>query len=285
MPTSNMRFKLSAFGDEIADDLATQLDVLAGEGVAFLEFRAADPLSRSEEGRGAWGKNILDLTDDELERARALLQARGFGVSAVASPIGKSPLDLPREFELERLERAIAAADLFGTRLIRIFSFYVAPGQAAQARAEVLERLRLLATRAAQRNVTLVHENEKGIYGDTAERCLDLLAAIDSPALRAAFDPANFVQVGVRPMEAWQALAGYVTHVHIKDARFGDGSVVPPGQGDGEIAALLAALASVNYQGFLTLEPHLRLAGPAGGYSGPDGMRLAIRSLRALLDV
>ncbi|HEV2458715.1 MAG TPA: TIM barrel protein [Ktedonobacterales bacterium] len=264
---------MSAFGDEIADDLGTQLDVLAGAGVAFLEFR------------GAWGKNVLDLGDDELARARALLDARAFGVSAVASPIGKSPLDLPRSFELERLERAIAAADLFGTRLIRIFSFYVpSGGRRPEARTEVLERLRLLAARAAQRNVTLVHENEKGIYGDTSERCLDLLAAIDSPALRAAFDPANFVQVGVHPMEAWQVLAGHTIHMHIKDARFADGSVVPPGQGDGEIAALLAALASANYQGFLTLEPHLHFAGPAGGYSGPEGMRVAIRSLRALLD-
>lgn len=264
---------MSAFGDEIADDLGTQLHVLAGEGVAFLEFR------------GAWGKNVLDLGDDELARARALLDARAVGVSAVASPIGKSPLDLPRSFELERLERAIAAADLFGTRLIRIFSFYVpSGGRPPEARTEVLERLRLLAARAAQRNVTLVHENEKGIYGDTSERCLDLLAAIDSPALRAAFDPANFVQVGVHPMEAWQVLASHTIHMHIKDARFADGSVVPPGQGDGEIAALLAALASANYQGFLTLEPHLHFAGPAGGYSGPEGMRVAIRSLRALLD-
>jgi sugar phosphate isomerase/epimerase len=273
MPTSNMRFKVSAFGDEIADDLETQLNVLAGEGVAFLEFR------------GAWGTNVLDLADDELARARGLLDTRGFGVSAVASPIGKSPLDLPRAFELERLKRAIAVADLFGTRLIRIFSFYVAPGQAADVRTEVLERLRLLAAEAATGNVVLVHENEKGIYGDTAERCLDLLATVDSPALRAAFDPANFVQVGVHPMDAWQALTPYITHVHIKDARLADGVVVPPGQGDGDLPGLLAALARANYQGFLTLEPHLHFAGPAGGYSGPEGMRIAIRSLRALLDV
>ena len=271
MPTPDTKLRLSAFGDEIADDLETQLVLLAGEGIAFLEFR------------GAWGKNVLDLTDDELARARALLDARGFAVSAVASPIGKSSLDLPREFEVQRLERAIAVADLFGTRLIRVFSFYVAPGRATEVRTEVLERLRLLAAGAAKGNVTLVHENEKGIYGDTTERCLDLLAAIDSPALRAAFDPANFVQVGVRPMDAWQALAPYTTHVHIKDARFDDGSVVPPGQGDGEIAALLAALATAHYQGFLTIEPHLHFAGPAGGYSGSDGMRVAIRSLRALI--
>jgi sugar phosphate isomerase/epimerase len=267
-----MVFKLSAFGDEVADDLETQLDVLAGEGIAYLELR------------GAWGKNVLDLTDDELARARRLLDARGFGVSAIASPIGKSSLALPRAFESQRLERATAIAEALSTHFIRIFSFYVPEGGAADAREEVLTRLRLLADQASQTQVTLLHENEKGIYGDTAERCRDLFATVDSPSLRLAFDPANFVQVGVPPMrEAWPALAAYTAHVHIKDARFRDGVVVPPGQGDGEISALLAALARTGYQGFLTLEPHLQYAGPSGGYSGPDGMRVASRSLRVLL--
>jgi sugar phosphate isomerase/epimerase len=267
-----MAFKISAFGDEVADDLETQLDVLAGESIAYLELR------------GAWGKNVLDLTPDELARARMLLDARGFGVSAIASPIGKSSLAVPRAFELRRLERAVAIAEVFSTQFIRIFSFYVPIGGAADAREEVLARLRLLANQAAQMHVTLLHENEKDNYGDTAERCRDLLAAVDSPALRLAFDPANFVQVGVPPMrEAWPALAAYTAHVHIKDARFRDGMVVPPGQGDAEISALLAALTRTGYQGFLTLEPHLQYAGPTSGFSGPDGMRLASQSLRVLL--
>ena len=133
--------------------------------------------------------------------------------------------------------------------------------------------------------MTLVHENEKDIYGDTAERCLDILATVDSPALRMAFDPANFVQVGVQPMaEAWPLLAGYTTHVHIKDAVFVDGSVRPAGEGDGAIPELLHALATRGYRGFLTLEPHLQVAGPMGGFSGEAGMRTAVRALRKLLE-
>jgi sugar phosphate isomerase/epimerase len=263
---------LSAFGDEAADDLAEQLDVLGGEGLRYLELR------------GAWGRNVLDFDHDDLARARALLDGRGFGVSAIGSPIGKSPLSEPRAFELARLERAITAAEAFGTRLIRVFSFYVPEGQAEQHRDEVLERMRALAGRAASAGVTLLHENEKAIYGDTPERCRDLLEQVDSPALRMAFDPANFVQVGVRPMaEAWPLLADYTSHIHIKDAVFADGSVRPAGQGDGEIPALLAALAARGYGGFLTVEPHLKIAGPNGGFSGPEGMRVAIRALRGLL--
>ncbi len=266
-------FTLSAFGDEIDADLATQLDVLASEGIRHLELR------------GAWGRNVLDLDAGQLARAGALLRERGFGVSAIGSPIGKSSLDQPPAFEIERLERAIVAAEALGTRLIRVFSFYVAPGQAEGQREEVLARMRLLVERAERAGVTLVHENEKDIYGDTAVRCRDLLEQIDTPALRMAFDPANFVQVGVRPMaEGWPLLADYTTHIHIKDAVFADGGVRPAGEGDGEVPALLTALVGRGYRGFLTLEPHLQVAGPSGGFSGEAGMRTAVRALRRLLD-
>lgn len=270
MPESSVT--LSAFGDEIADDLATQLDVLAAEQIFGLELR------------GAWGHNVLDLSELQLHQAATLLKERGFGVSAIGSPIGKSELSKPASFELERLDRAIAAARTLDTTFIRVFSFHVAPDEAAQQRDEVIARMRQLAQRAESAGVTLVHENEKGIYGDTAARCHDLISTVGSPALRVAFDPANFVQVGVQPMaEAWPLLADATVHVHIKDAVFADGSVRPAGQGDGAIPELLTALVARGYHGFLTLEPHLKHAGHAGGYSGPDGMRVAAQALKALI--
>jgi 3-dehydroshikimate dehydratase len=270
MPAS---FTLSAFGDEIDNDLETQLDVLASEGIYALELR------------GAWGRNVLDLDTDQLAEAGELLQKFGFVVSAIGSPIGKSQLTQPPEFELERLERAINAAQALGTRNIRVFSFFVSPGEAMANRDEVISRMKTLAQRAEAAGATLLHENEKEIYGDSAERCRDLLDAVASPSLRMAFDPANFVQVGVRPMdEAWPLLADDTVHVHIKDAVFADGGVRPAGEGDGAVPELLAALVERDYQGFLTLEPHLKVAGRSGGYSGEAGMRTAAAALRALLD-
>ncbi|MEM8530393.1 MAG: sugar phosphate isomerase/epimerase family protein [Chloroflexota bacterium] len=266
-------FTLSAFGDEIIDDLATQLEVLSAENVHHLELR------------GAWGKNVLDLDHNELRQARTMLDERNFGVSAIGSPIGKSDLDQPPTFEMERLERAIAAAESLNTRLIRVFSFFVAQDQAAQNREEILERMGQLTKRAEQAGVMLVHENEKDIYGDIPQRCQDLMQSIASPALWMAFDPANFVQVGVRPMEeAWPLLANDTIHIHIKDAVFADGSVCPAGEGDGAIPELLTTLVERNYEGFLTLEPHLKIAGPSGGVSGADGMQVAIHALRKLLN-
>ena len=269
---STPHFTLSAFGDEIDNDLQTQLDVLQSEGVHHLELR------------GAWGSNVLDLDDDQLRRAQTMLKEHGFGVSAIGSPIGKSELARPQSWELERLERALKAAEVLGTRLIRIFSFFVEEGQAEAHRDEIIERMGLLTERAQQAGVTLVHENEKGIYGDTAERCHDLLHTINSPALRMAFDPANFVQVGVRPMrDVWPLLADDTVHFHIKDALFEGAAVRPAGEGDGAIPELLADLVARGYQGFLTLEPHLQIAGPAGGFSGEAGMRTAVGALRRLL--
>ena len=269
---SNPIFTLSAFGDEIDADLATQLDVLAAEGVRHLELR------------GAWGKNVLDLDAAELQRARALLDERSFGVSAIGSPIGKSQLDHRREFEVGRLERAVRAADVLGTRLIRVFSFHLPTPEPERYRDEVLARMRQLARRAEAEGVVLLHENEKGIYGDVPSRCAEIIAAANSPALRNAFDPANYVQCGVRPMdEAWPLLADATTHIHIKDAVFADGSVRPAGEGDGQVPELLATLAERGYQGFVTLEPHLKIAGPSGGFSGAEGMRVAVRALRKLL--
>jgi sugar phosphate isomerase/epimerase len=265
-------FTLSAFGDEIAADLAEQLDLLADEGVKFLELRSA------------WGVNVLDLDSAQLDQAASLLKERGFGVSAIGSPIGKSPIERELAFEQERMERALKAAERLGTQAIRVFSYFVPAGHADECREEVIERMGKLTEQAAAAGVTLFHENEREIFGDTGVRCHQLVSGVNSPYLRMAFDPANFVQVGVRPMEeAWPLLAEYTSHVHIKDALLDGGAVRPAGQGDGGIPQLLAELEARAYQGFLTLEPHLHIAGRSGGFSGPDGMRTAIAALRDVL--
>jgi len=271
-------FILSAFGDEIDEDLATQLDVLAANNIHHLELRAA------------WGLNVLDLDAAQLARAKEMLDARGFNVSAIGSPIGKSPIDQPREYEMARMEQAIRAAHTLDTSLVRVFSFYKpekahSPGRwQDNYREEIMERMSALTARAAQAGLTLLHENESDIYGDVPERCLDIHRTVNSPALRNAFDPANYVLCGVRPMlDAWPLLGELTAHVHIKDATFAERVVRPAGEGDGDVPGLLAALAERGYRGFLTLEPHLLFAGQYGGLSGPDGMQVAANALRKVI--
>ena len=131
----------------------------------------------------------------------------------------------------------------------------------------------------------LAHENEKGIYGDVPDRCADLITAVGSPALRATFDPANFVQCGVRPFsEAYALIRPHLVYLQVKDALAATGEVVPAGQGDGELRETLAALRDSGFAGFMSLEPHLAQAGRFGGFSGPEGFVRAASALKFLLN-
>jgi sugar phosphate isomerase/epimerase len=266
-------FTLSAFGDEIAADLGEQLTVMEREGVPALEFR------------GAWGQNILDLSDDDVRKAKRMLDERGMHVSAIGSPIGKVGITDDFGAHLERFRRALAVAAMLETPRIRIFSFYIPEGQnPADYRTAVMDRLLMMVNLADEAGVMLLHENEKGIYGDIATRCADIHTTIPAPNLRAAFDPANFIQEKVRPMDdAWPLLAGVSTHIHIKDAVLADGHVVPAGEGDGQVRELLQALVTRGYRGYLTLEPHLQAGGKFGGFSGPDLFHTAVEALKGLL--
>jgi len=115
-------------------------------------------------------------------------------------------------------------------------------------------------------------------------RCADLIASVGSPALRATFDAANFVQCGVRPFtDAYPLLRPHLVYVQVKDARAADGEVTPAGEGDGEMRETLRALRDSGFTGFMSLEPHLDLAGRHGGFSGPDKFRQAAQALKRLL--
>ena len=270
-------FVLSAFGDEIADDLTEQLRLLHDLRVGYLELR------------GAWGQNVLKMDDDTANAVRWKCAEFGTVVSCIGSPLGKSPIADPLERELSNLERIFHVAEVVGTRRVRVFSFYP-PDTHTNADydnyvAEATARLAQMTDRARREGFTLLLENEKEIVGDTPERCHAIVSAVDSPHLRFAWDPANFVQVGVaQPVErGWSLLGPYVAYVHVKDARLADGSVCAAGEGDGQVGELLAALREGGYQGFLALEPHLAVAGRSGGFTGPGGMTYAVSALRRLM--
>lgn len=264
---------ISAFADEISPDLTEQLDVLESEEIRHLEFR------------GVWKKNVLDLSDDELRTVRNEFDARGVKVSAIGSPIGKILVTDDFQAHLKRFERALHVAQFFNTSYIRIFSFFIPPATTPeQHRTEVLARMSEMVRRADDAKITLLHENEKEIYGDVPERCVDLLDTCASPGLRAAFDPANFVQCGVKPFdEAFLPLKSHIEYVHIKDALFKGGRVVPAGEGDGNLREVLRALFNDGYHGFLSIEPHLAQASAFQGFSGPDLFKVASRALKHLL--
>jgi sugar phosphate isomerase/epimerase len=149
----------------------------------------------------------------------------------------------------------------------------------------VLHRMREWATVAEREGVTLVHENEKEIYGDTPDRVRDLVESVGSPALRVAWDNANFVQVGVRPFtDGYAMLRPHLEYLQVKDAVAATGAVVPAGHGDGELRETLTALRDDGYTGFASLEPHLAQQSATGGFSGPAAFGRAARAFAALTE-
>lgn len=271
--------RLSAFADEIAPELNEQVAALEDEHIHYLDLR------------GVWGTNVLDLTDEQIARIKRELDAHQMGVAEIGSPVGKVPIDTPFHETLHRFERAIKVAQALGTPFIRIFSFYQPSSTSgggrvdpATYRDQVIDRLRELTERARAASITLLHENERDIYGDTIARCVDVLESIHDAHLQAVLDPANFIQCGETPFpDAYDALRPGIRYVHVKDA-LPDGKVVAAGEGAGRWPDLLRRLRADGYDGFLGLEPHLAEAGRLQGFSGPALFRHATQSLRRLLD-
>jgi sugar phosphate isomerase/epimerase len=265
--------RISAFADEISKDPVEQLDVLAEQGIRHVEFRSI------------FGINVLDLADDKHHEFRALLRSRGVTLSAIGSPVGKIKITESFDDHLTRIGRALELAEFYETSRIRVFSYYMPPGDdPAIHRDEVMRRMARLAELAHERGLVLVLENEKGIYGDTAARVLDILESVGSPSLSHAFDPANYVEVGQPIDEAWQRLRPRVTHFHIKDYDSKIHKNVPAGQGEGQIGELLADAVANGYDGFCTLEPHLVIADLSFGFTGPVRFREASQAFRQLLE-
>ena len=263
---------LTGFADEISHDLEEQLNVLESEGIRHLELR------------GVWGKNVLDLTEEDAARVKARLDERGFRVSSIGSPLGKIKITDDFAPHYEKARYAVKLAQFFEAPFIRTFSFYIPRGEADTYRDEVMNRMRAITSLGEEAGVIFVHENESHIYGDIGERCQDLLDTIQSSSLKAAFDPANFVQCHVKPMsEAYPLLKDHIAYIHIKDAIMGSGKVVPAGHGDGEVSELIQQLIATGYEGFLSLEPHLHAKDEYEGLSRAELFIVAVRALKKLL--
>src|SRR5579871_2940608 len=270
-------FRLSAFADEISPDPQEQVAVLQKCGVRHLEFRSI------------LKTNVLALTDLQVNEFKSLLDRNEFKLSAIGSPIGKTVIDQPFEVELKRLSRAIELCHLFGTRNIRVFSYYLTEGgEWDDWRRDVMDRMWEKLKVAEKAGVRLVHENEHRIYGDSPKRVRDLLETVSdqlkSDCFGAAYDPANFVFCGYDACEGWQASKEHTVHFHIKDWKKGENHGRVAGEGDGQIERVMADAVGRGYDGFATLEPHLLGGGPTGGLTGPELFPKAVEAFRSILD-
>ena len=267
--------KLSAFADEVTEDFNEQVKFLVSENVGYIEPRFINK------------KNIMALSKNELMEARRIIRESGLKVSAIGSPIGKVRLDEPFGPHLDKFKHAIDLAVFFETPFIRVFSYYAPDGKNIDDyRGEVLERMARQADLLSGADVIMAHENEAGIYGHSAKNCVDIVESVNSSKIRLVYDPANFVwseKITDNIETCFSLMKPYVAHVHIKDWKLNSkdtGSI--PGKGDAQIKELLTELAAMNYDGCLTMEPHLKTGGQFGGSTGQELFSKAIEAVREL---
>ena len=241
-----MKYTISGFADEISPMLDDQITVIKKLDIHHIEMRGVNK------------KGLVTCSLEEVKEIKAQLDANGIRLSSIGSPIGKIQITDPFEEHFELFKHTVEIAKIMETPYIRMFSFFMPEGEdPAQYKEEVFRRLKMFADYAKQENVILLHENEKGIYGDIACRCKEIMDEFYSDNFKAVFDFANFVQCKQDTLEAYEMMKPYVVYIHIKDAVWETGTVVPAGEGDGHVKELLGKFFENGYEGFLSLEPHL----------------------------
>ncbi len=243
------KLTLSAFADEYADSFVEQCEALKSFGVEYIEVRGVD------------GKNISTLTKEEVKGVKTILGDYGLKVSAIGSPLGKINLggDIPAH--LETAKRVFETANELEVKNIRAFSFYLPEGKTrTECKGQVFAELEKLVKLSEEYGVTLCHENEALIYGESPEKCLEIMQYFNG-RMKCVLDMGNFVLDGYNPMDAYKLLIDYIEYFHIKDALYA-GAIVPAGKGEAQIKEILDDYkANGKKDTFITLEPHLQTFG------------------------
>lgn len=255
------KIRLSAFADEASPFISEQITALKRNGISLLEIRGVDSV------------NISKIDAQKAREVRKQLDDGGISVWSMGSPIGKVALDGNFDEHLDTFKRILEYADILGASRIRLFSFFPNADEDRNAGLEkVIKRLDAFCA-VTPDSITLCHENEKKIFGENIENCLDIHRAL--PRIRAVFDPANFIQCGVDTLEAWAALRDYVDYVHIKDA-LSDGTVVPAGKGLGHIPEILTDYIGKGGS-VMTLEPHLKVFSGLSALENGESVKMEAR--------
>ncbi|MBL9161356.1 MAG: sugar phosphate isomerase/epimerase [Planctomycetaceae bacterium] len=311
------RVILSGFADEAANNKTAveQFAAFAALGLQYYSLRFVDV------GNGV--KNVMELTKTEVTKLRHLEDEYGMNVASIGSPIGKVKLldqedgtknrFVPFKKYLDDVKKACELAHAFESKLIRGFSFYHPKGTDPwEFVPQAVEQLGQIAETCHRSDLTFGLEVEANLVGQNGQLMAELHRRVNHPALVTIFDGANIVCQGYDAMETfrqYQVMKPSIGWMHIKD--YLDPRVdkpvghveedalshfVPCDQGDAghvqiltdfsrEIPALEKMLTRRGIPGvILDLEPHIKGGGQYGGFSGPDGMSVALKALQRVLD-
>jgi len=264
------KLELAAITDEFSPQLETALEAMSAIGMTGAELRVV------------WGKNILNLSDDEVARAMGLIRARGMHVLSIASPLLKCVLpeggDVDTRFQQDSFnsahtfadqprlaERALRLCELTGAKIVRVFSYWrtVEPARCHEA---ICTALSGLARQAAPHGVVIGLENEHACNIGTAGEAVRILNAVPDANLQLVWDPANMLVGGEEPFPGGYALLpkSRIAHVHAKDCQMQGHTPEwgPLGTRHVDWKGQIAALLADGYTGAVSLETHW--AGPGG---------------------
>ncbi len=254
-------FILSAFADEIDPNFEEQLKGLNKLNIPFIELR------------GVGNKSFTELTDDEVLDIRDLLARYNIKVWSLGSPIGKIHTDGDFIAHKRLLSRIMDIGDMLSVKRIRMFSFYPEDGiSRPDFENKVFSMLAELLDMAEARGFTLCHENEKDIYGQSADDVKRLCDHFGG-RLRAVLDSGNLAFSNENSKDVYPMLADYVEYMHIKDAEQ-NGAIVVPGTGDAHLAETLSQVnKAVSGDFVLTVEPHLTVFGGLSALANVDNIK------------
>ncbi|WP_419992752.1 sugar phosphate isomerase/epimerase family protein [Streptomyces boninensis] len=269
----------AGIGDEAGRTLEQQTAAIRGLGWQLIELRSVG------------GVAIADLDDRAFADCVATLADTGLTTACVDSRIAdwSRPIDQGIEQDLWELDRLGPRCAALGTRYVRVMSYPNSGWDESRWGIEVIRRMRLLAARAAEHGLVLLHENCAGWAGRSADRMLRLLDAVDSPALALLFDTGNGAAYHYQAFDVLRRLLAErpeaVAHVHVKDA-VGSGEQARytlPGKGESRLADCLRLLRESGFTGIWSIEPHLALRPHESRTDlGEDGPRLFVEYGRAL---
>ncbi len=241
------KFLFSAFADEASPDILEQISACKANGIEYIELRNVN------------GKNISNFTVEEAKELKKILDDNGMKVSSIGSHYGKIEIDDDFAPHFEAFKQTVEVAKVLETKYIRMFSFFFTKGQSRdEYKDEVYARLNAMVDYSNEHGILCCHENEKGIYGDITERCLEL-AGYFGDRMGCIFDPSNYIQCGSNTLEGFKLLQDYVTYFHVKDCIAEIDTVVPAGEGDGHLVEIMRMLDDKEGVYFLSVEPHLRV--------------------------
>jgi sugar phosphate isomerase/epimerase len=254
---------LTGFADEAATGIDGQIKATLELGWKNIESRAID------------GVNIHDLSDEAFDRVCEKLSAAGVSINCFGSAIANwgKKINEPFDSSLAEAKRAIPRMQKLGTKLIRIMSFAVLPDREPddQMEDERFRRVRELQKMFADAGMTVVHENCMNYGGMGWTYTLKLIENV--PGLKLVYDTGNPVFTDDRSKskpwpkqsswEFYSHVKEHIAYVHIKDGLWdyqNNAQIYTyPGEGEGDVFAIVKDLIANGYDGGFSIEPHMAI--------------------------